>query len=228
MWLTITLHLDVQTVLETSETADLDNYAKAILDGLKGPNGIMFDDTQVQALTLSWLDGYGEPSFTVETRGSIDDFVVKPIEFYEMPDGLWYPHGKFVWSERAETCLSNRDYFLGLSILEMTSAIKTRAQAELRKARLDRRRAYQQSKYVSSLDRGFHRSRIDDAGFVIHPRLEWQEERRKWRADNPGEMDELEQTLTKMRGAFDVMIELLAGKTPSPDDLRIKREYVAS
>jgi hypothetical protein len=37
--LEITLNLDVQTVLETSETADLDNYAKAILDGLKGPGG---------------------------------------------------------------------------------------------------------------------------------------------------------------------------------------------
>jgi hypothetical protein len=73
----ITLHLDVQTVL------DLDNYAKAILDGLKGPRGIMFDDTQVQALAISWLDGYGDPSFTVAARGSPDDFVLKPVEFYE-------------------------------------------------------------------------------------------------------------------------------------------------
>ena len=55
--LEITPHLDVQTVIETSETADLDNYAKAILDGLKGPQGIMFDDTQVQSLAISWLDG---------------------------------------------------------------------------------------------------------------------------------------------------------------------------
>lgn len=37
--LEITLHVDVQAVLETDETADLDNYAKAILDGLKGPQG---------------------------------------------------------------------------------------------------------------------------------------------------------------------------------------------
>jgi Holliday junction resolvase RusA-like endonuclease len=58
--LEITLHVDVQTVLETDEAADLDNYAKAILDGLKGPNGIMIDDT-VQALTISWIDGYGAP-----------------------------------------------------------------------------------------------------------------------------------------------------------------------
>lgn len=222
--MTITLHLDVQTVLETSETADLDNYAKAILDGLKGPNGIIFDDTQVQALTISWLDGYGDPCFTVEAKGSPDDFVLKPIEFFEMPDGLWYPHGRFVWDNGAEMRLSDRDHFLGLSILEMMSSTKTRARAELRKARFDRRRAYQRSKYVSSLGRGFHRSRIDDAGFVIHDRREWQEERRKWGADNPGEMEEVEQGLSKMRDAYDVMIDLLAGRIPTSDDPRLKRE----
>jgi Holliday junction resolvase RusA-like endonuclease len=97
--LEIILYLDVQNVLETSDTADLDNYAKAILDGLKGPDGIMFDDTQVQALCISWLDGYEEPKFTVQAKGAPDDFVLKPTEFYEMPDGLWYPHGRFVWSD---------------------------------------------------------------------------------------------------------------------------------
>ena len=51
--LEVTLHLDVQTTLETSDTADLDNYAKAILDRLKGPRCIMFDDTQVQALGIT-------------------------------------------------------------------------------------------------------------------------------------------------------------------------------
>ncbi len=115
--LEITLHLDVQTVLETSETADLDNYAKAILDGLKGPKGIMFDDTQVQALAISWLDGYGEPSFTVEAKSSPDEFMLKPIEFYEMPDGLWYPHGRYVWSEGGKEPMSDRNHFAGLSIV---------------------------------------------------------------------------------------------------------------
>jgi hypothetical protein len=86
--LEITLHVDVQTVLETDEAADLDNYAKAILDGLKGPSGIMIDDTQVQALTISWIDGYGPPAFTIAAKGSPDEFVLKPQEFYEMPDGL--------------------------------------------------------------------------------------------------------------------------------------------
>jgi hypothetical protein len=76
--LEIMLNLDVQTVLETSETADLDNYAKAILDGLKGPQGIMFDDTQVQSLAISWLDTYDVPSFAVSVRAPPDDFLLKP------------------------------------------------------------------------------------------------------------------------------------------------------
>src|SRR5215207_3309555 len=36
--LEITLHVDVHTTIETDEAADLDNYAKSILDGLKGPD----------------------------------------------------------------------------------------------------------------------------------------------------------------------------------------------
>jgi hypothetical protein len=76
--LDITLHVDVQTTLETDESADLDNYAKAILDGLKGPIGIMIDDTQVQALTISWIDGYGPSAFTISAKGSPDEFVFSP------------------------------------------------------------------------------------------------------------------------------------------------------
>jgi hypothetical protein len=115
--LEITLYLDVQTILETSDTADLDNYAKAILDGLKGPQGIMLDDTQVQSLVISWLDGYGKPSFTIETKASPDDFVIKPVEFYEMPDGLWYPHSRLVWSNGGEAALSDMEVFADLSIV---------------------------------------------------------------------------------------------------------------
>ena len=75
----ITLHLDVQKVLETSETADLDNYAKSILDGLKGPAGVLFDDTQVQTLIISWLDTLSQgPHFDVSISGSPDDFMLKP------------------------------------------------------------------------------------------------------------------------------------------------------
>jgi hypothetical protein len=216
--LEITLHLDVQTVLETSETADLDNYAKAILDGLKGPRGIMFDDTQVQSLAISWLDGYGDPAFTVAARASPDDFLLKPIEFYEMQDGLWYPHGRFVWSNGGEQPLTDKSHFVGLSIIELMSAVRKRARAEMRNAGVDRLRAFQQGHYVSSLARGFHRSRISDSGFPLRPRRGWQEERKIWKEHNPGDVEWIDETLAKLRSSYHTMIELLAGRLPSDEE----------
>jgi hypothetical protein len=212
--LEITLHLDIQTVLETSESADLDNYAKAILDGLKGPQGIMFDDTQVQSLAISWLDGYDDPIFTLVAKASPDDFLLKPIEFYEMPDGLWYPHGRFVWSNGGEEPLTDKNHFAGLSIIELMSSVKKRARAEMRNAGADRLRAFQQGHYVSSLARGFHQSRISDSGFPLHPRRVWQEARKTWKENNPGSTEKIDETLAKLRNSYHTMIELLAGQLP--------------
>ncbi|WP_198521552.1 hypothetical protein [Rhizobium sullae] len=130
----ITLHVDAQTTLETDETAELDNYAKSILDGLEGPNGTMIDDTQVQALAISRIDGYGQPSFTVAARSSPDDFVLKPQEFYEMPDGLWYPHGRVLWTDEHAKTISDFNHYAGLSNIELMSSTQRRIRAEARKA----------------------------------------------------------------------------------------------
>ncbi len=113
--LEIMLHMDVQTVLETSETADLDNYAKTILDGLKGPRGILLDDSQVQTLIISWNSNQGadQPYFDVVISSSPDDFMLKPVEFYEMPDGLWYPHGRRMWSNGGQKDQSDRNHYAG-------------------------------------------------------------------------------------------------------------------
>lgn len=141
----IILHLDVQTVLETDETADVDNYAKAILDGLKGPGGILLDDTQVQALTIYWIDSHSqeETYFEVSISGSPDDFMLKPLEFYEMPDGLWYPYGRRMWSDGGQKDQSDRNHYAGLLILETMSKVKRNARHLLRKSGMDRLTAYQ-------------------------------------------------------------------------------------
>lgn len=85
--LSISLYLDVKKVLETSEIADLDNYAKMILDALKGPEGIMLDDTQVQGFCISWIDGYEKPKFTLEAKGNQDDFVLSQRNSTRCPTG---------------------------------------------------------------------------------------------------------------------------------------------
>ncbi|RWO28624.1 MAG: RusA family crossover junction endodeoxyribonuclease [Mesorhizobium sp.] len=210
--LEITLHVDVQATLETDETADLDNYAKAILDGLKGPNGIMIDDTQVQSLSISWIDGYGEPSFTVASRGSPDDFVLKPQEFYEMPDGLWYPHGRVLWTDGRAEPISDLNHYAGLSIIELMSSTQRRVRAEARKAGSNRGRAYQMGRYVSTSARGFHPSRIE-GDFPMHPRREWQAERAKWSKSDAGEFGKIEVILHKMRESHDLMITALTSQS---------------
>ena len=207
--LEIILHVDVQTVLETDEAADLDNYAKAILDGLKGPNGIMIDDTQVQALTISWIDGYSPPAFTVAAKGSPDDFVLKPQDFYEMPDGLWYPHGRYLWSQGGSEPCDDFNHFAGLSIMELMSSTKRRARADMRKGGADRLRAYQQAMYLSNSARGFHRSRIED-GFPMHGRREWQAERVRWAEADPKRSVIIEESLRGIREGHDKLIAMMA------------------
>lgn len=213
--LDIALHLDVQTVLETDETADVDNYAKAILDGLKGPNGILFDDTQVQALTIYWLDSYGRDRsyFEVSISSSPDDFMLKPVEFYEMPDGLWYPHSRRMWSGGGQEDQSDRNHYTGLLILEVMSSVKKDARNLFRKSGMDRLRAYQKGMYVSSLARGFHRSRIDE-GFPMRARQEWRLAFDTWRRGHADDIAEIERTLAGVRENYGSMAALLAGQLP--------------
>jgi Holliday junction resolvase RusA-like endonuclease len=221
--LDIILHLDVQTVLETDETADVDIYAKAILDGLKGPNGILFDDTQVQALTIYWLDSYGRDRtyFEVSISSSPDDFMLKPVEFYEMPDGLWYPHGRKMWSDSGQEDQAERNYYAGLLILEVMSSVKREARHLFRKSGMDRLRAYQKGMYLSSSARGFHRSRIDE-GFPMHPRRDWRAAFETWRSDHAEEIVEIERIVEDVRDNYGDMAALLVGQLPEeltrPDD----------
>ena len=37
---------------------DLDNIVKPLLDSLSGVNGILLDDTQVERVTVNWIDTY--------------------------------------------------------------------------------------------------------------------------------------------------------------------------
>jgi Holliday junction resolvase RusA-like endonuclease len=211
--LNIVLYLDVQTVLETDETADVDNYAKAILDGLKGPNGILFDDAQVQALTIYWLNSYGRDRtyFDVSISSSPDDFMLKPVEFYEMPDGLWYPYSRRMWSDGGQEAQSDRNHYAGLLILEMMSSLQKNARHLFRKAGMDRLRAYQNGLYLSSSARGFHRSRID-SGFLMHARRDWRKAFEVWRNANTDEIAEIEMIVAGARENFAKMAQLIAGQ----------------
>lgn len=175
----ITLYLDVQTVLETSETADVDNYAKAILDALKGPEGIIIDDTQVQALTISWIDSH-KTYFEVEVRGSVDDFFTKPLRFFEMPDGLFYPQPTHAWDPAGSKPYTDFDHFAGLTITEMMAGSKRHIRHVLRQAGQTRLEASRNSTYFETQLRGFHRSRLADTGYELVAIADWRARRTAW------------------------------------------------
>lgn len=212
----ITLRMDVQTVLETSETADLDNYAKSILDALKGSRGILLDDSQVQTLAISWVDNHGaaRPYFDVEISSSPDDFMLKPVQFYEMADGLWYPQGRRVWSNGGREDLSDRNHFAGLLILDVMSSVKANGRHLLRKVGMRRVQAYQEARYFSSASaRGFHKSRID-AGFAMHERESWRAEFDVWKRDHADEIASIEDILVDVRQNYTQLARLRAGLSP--------------
>jgi len=214
--LDIVLYLDVQTVLETDETADVDNYSKAISDALKGPEGLFFDDTQIQALSIYWLDcnGREKPHFEISISGSPDDFMLKPCEFHEMADGLWYPHSRLMWTDGQEDEQSDRNHFAGLLTLDMMARVKKEARHLFRQEGLNRLQAYQRSKHIESSARGFHRSRIDD-GFCVYTSKEWKGCFERWKHENADEIAPIEELVDVARQNYKKMAGLLAGKFPS-------------
>lgn len=211
--LDIVLHLDVQTVLETSETADVDNFAKGILDGLKGPKGVLFDDTQVQALTIYWVDSHGQSDtrFYVAIKASPDEFLMKPQEFYELSDGLWYPHGRSTWNRgNPEEQPEAHKWAVLLTLDEIVGAEK-RTRHALRQAGHDRLSAYQVSRYLGSLARGFHKSRLDD-GFLAHGRRQWRAEFEHWLKTHKEEFAPFADIVAGVRTSRDAMAAALRGE----------------
>lgn len=215
----ITLFLDVQTVLETSETADVDNYAKSILDALKGPEGIIIDDTQVQALTISWIDSH-ETYFEVEVRGTVDDFFTKPLRFFEMPDGLFYPQPTHAWHPAGPKPYTELDHFGGLTITEMMAGGKRHMRHVLRQAGQTRLQASRNSTYFETQLRGFHRSRLADSGYELVSSREWRAARAAWAEKEPDKSKFLTETAERHRASMENLAAALAaaeksGRRPS-------------
>ncbi len=88
----ITWIISPQERYGTHKVPDLDNIVKPILDAITGPQGVLVDDNQVQALDVGWQD-LGEPGVKVEIsiNPQIDDRIAKGgLMFVEFPHrGCW-------------------------------------------------------------------------------------------------------------------------------------------
>jgi hypothetical protein len=90
------LFVDEQDRLETPGGADVDNFAKLLNDSIKGPRGILVDDSQIQRLEVAWLSTHTAPYFELTIQCMPDAWSSKPISLYELSEAsatrvLWKP-----------------------------------------------------------------------------------------------------------------------------------------
>src|SRR3954452_2633394 len=109
-----------------------------------------------------------------------------------------------MWSDGGQEDQSDRNHYAGLLILEAMSSVQRDARHLFRKSGMDRLRAYQQGRCLSSSARGFHRSRID-TGFAMHPRRKWRAAFEDWQRDHAEEISDVERLLSAMQENYGKM-----------------------
>lgn len=169
----IELYFNEQTRLETPELADLDNYAKLICDSIKGTEGLLIDDSQIQSLHISWIDTSGINRFTLSIEGHPDEFVLKPLSLFEMPDGLFYPLSTSQWAMGKIKKITQKQKQIFLVILHRMTSNKRSVRHSFRQEGSSQLQAFWQSQSIAPILNGFHKSRIIDSGFDLYSLSEW-------------------------------------------------------
>lgn len=154
---TIRIFLNESRRYETSESGDLDNYAKLICDSVSGVNGIIIDDSQIQTLIVQWIDTTEDEYFEVEISSHPDEFILKDIEFYEMPNGLYYPFSKKYWTTEG---IKENDFAPLLILCYEVTKMQKPFKHQLRMSGLNKEEAYYQAQKIHPVLRGFHPNRI--------------------------------------------------------------------
>ena len=140
-----------------------------ICDSLKGPNGIIIDDCQVQHIEIYYIDTPSSPYFELELRSGPDEFIKKPIKLFEMPNKLYYP---FSLSEINK----EESLFLFLAIIyRMIRRSKTFTH-KLRLEGKNQMEALRTSGGLLPCIMGFPKSRIIDSEFEVIDMKKWTKE----------------------------------------------------
>jgi len=171
--LDITLYFDEQKRLETPELADLDNYAKLLCDALKGSHGLLIDDTQIQSLFISWIDTPLHHYFTIRLKGNPDDYIMKPISLYEMPNHLFYPISLKSWTKEGIKDNTSEQRNLLLATLYVMIKNSQDFRQTLQQEGWQRIEAFWASRGLLPILAGFHKSRVVDSGFSLYHLEEW-------------------------------------------------------
>nr|CBX29263.1 hypothetical protein N47_J02440 [uncultured Desulfobacterium sp.] len=141
---------------ENNTSADVDNIVKPLLDAICGPNGILIDDNQVQAIECFWIDSYEYNWEQIDIRIKFmpDEYLPKNgLAFVCMDKNICIP---FLKNRRPE------EQVLFISAQERKLALRD----EMMKNGM----SYYESKDVMSVQRFFHKSRLQ--GFDIEDLIE--------------------------------------------------------
>ncbi|MBD2108467.1 RusA family crossover junction endodeoxyribonuclease [Nodosilinea sp. FACHB-13] len=137
---------------ESDSSADVDNIIKPILDAISGPDGILIDDCQVQAVDCRWLDFFNaEQKINIRIKMlDHDGWLLKDgLFFVHMWNGLCYP-----------TWMDEENPENTLSIVEQMERMLM-----LRDERLKQKGDYYLARGLMPVQRIFHISRIK--GFPV-------------------------------------------------------------
>ncbi len=171
--LTMTLYLIEHKMLEDAKYGDLDNHMKPLLDALKGPDGLLVDDSQVQHMVASWIDVPGEEFFELEIKASPDDFIMKPVKLYEMPNGLFYPISTFTWSPEGPKEIRSDLTALQLRTLANLTGDRKFRRHELVQNGASKLEAFERTRRMAPVQMGFHKSKVVESGFERVAFREW-------------------------------------------------------
>ncbi len=164
----ITLYLDEQKRVATAELADLDNCVKVICDSLKGTRGIMIDDSQIQSLCISWIDTPKTPYFDVRLRGHPDEYVLKPVSLYEMPNHLFYPVSLNSWTKKGIVVTPHEQRWLLLAAVYSMIDRERDFKQTLQKNGVSSSELYGLSRGLKPILAGFPKGRVVESGFTLH------------------------------------------------------------
>jgi Holliday junction resolvase RusA-like endonuclease len=130
---------------ETGDSPDVDNILKPAIDALAGKNGIMIDDSQVQAISCRWIDWIRkDQQFRIMIQFRPDEWLEKAdLVFVRISEQLYMPLNDSMPSEGLDIILSGWELMFATrnKLLELGSD-------------------HYSSLGVLSVQRAFHKNRI--------------------------------------------------------------------
>lgn len=172
-YIQIELHLKQDRSTETDQYADLDNYAKSILDALKGNEGIILDDCLICNFSLTKLEFVRGENFTIRIQCFPEHAMHKPIVLYEMPNGRYYPLPKSVRMQ--DGSVKEMPEFTATAleaICEMTGSEKE-WKHKFHQSGVAKEDAFQLTHPIHPNLPGLPKSRVVDSGFEIIELKKW-------------------------------------------------------